>query len=131
MLDNGSLIAAKKLNEGNGLTMYRAEVLLNNEETYVLFVKDKKDNVLVIGTWSGMDKNNKSAGRVMSGIEEGLSITPVYTVIDTNTGKMTKEYGQASVSNSRVIKATTLSDASLLVETTDAFGFKTYQETNK
>jgi len=125
-LSNGSLINAEKMNEGNGLTMYKANVLIDGKDSFIYFVSDKKNNVLVLGTWSGMDKKNKSAGRIMPEIKDGAVITPVYTTITSN-GKVIKTVGEEVVARGKVIKPVELKDCSFIVEMTDAFGNKNFR----
>ena len=125
-LNNGGLIEAEKLNEGNGLTMYRTKVLVDEEENFIYFVIDKKQNVMILGVWSGIDEETKASGRMMTKVEDGAEVTPVYTVIDYTTGKVTKEYGQKTQAINDLIKVVEIDTNSFAVEMRDAYDNVTY-----
>ena len=125
-LSDGSLIAADKINEGNGIALYRANVLLDGVESFVYFLVDKKDNVLILASWSGMNEENKSAGRIMSKLEGDAKIAPIYTTVDYTNGKIIKSYGKEVVANGKFIKVVELNDCSFAVESVDAFGKESY-----
>lgn len=125
-LSDGSLIEANKVNEGNGLTLYTSLVLMNDKETYILFVADKKNNVLVLGTNGAMDKNNKSASRFVAGIDKSAKIKPIYTTIDYVSGEVNQKYGNEVVANGKVIKSVDIDNLSVVLETKDAFGQSKY-----
>lgn len=125
-LSDGSLISADKINEGNGLTMYQANVLLDGEESFIYFVADKKQNVMILGTCKGMDEKTKCASRIEANIKQGAKIAPIYTNIDYTTGKVTKTYGNEVTVSGKTIQSVKLDNNSFAVETIDAFGHQTY-----
>ena len=125
-LADGSLIAADKINEGNGLTMYQANVLMDGNETYIYFVADKNQNVLVLGTCGAMDKETKSASRIIPELKDGAKIAPIYTNINYTTGKVSKTIGKEITVSGKAIQSIEFNNNSFALQTIDAFGQASY-----
>jgi hypothetical protein len=114
------------MNEGNGIALYRANVLLDGKESYVYFLVDKKDNVLILASWSGMNDDNKSAGRIMTKVNADSKIAPIYTNVDYANGKIAKAYGHEISASGKFIKVVDLKDYSFAIGAVDAFGNEIY-----
>ena len=123
-LTDGQFIAADKVNEGNGLTMYRTLVMCDDEETYVYFATDKRNNVLVLGSWEAKDDKSGAASRVEAGMKDASTIAPIYTVINTKSGAVEKVVGNKVPMSSKAIVVKEINEEKIAVKTEDAFGYK-------
>ena len=101
-------------------------ILIDNKESFIIFVTDKKDSVMILGTWSGMDKNDKSAGRYMAGIKEGVNIAPIYKNVNYSTGVVSEKYGENVKVRRNLIKRISIDNCSYVVEVIDGFGNVSY-----
>ena len=123
-LTDGQFIAADKVNEGNGLTMYKTLVMCDDVETYIYFAVDTSNKVLVLGSWETKDEKSGAASRVEAGMIDASTIAPIYNVINTSTNNVEKVVGNKVAMSSRAIVVKEIEDEEVAVKTEDAFGYK-------
>lgn len=78
-LSDEQYVAAYRMSTCDGYDLYSSPILLNGEETNLIFAHDyNTDEVMMIGVWDGISENG-SASRSDTELKEGDIITPMYS----------------------------------------------------